>query len=52
MDWTSEPVSLPQLNIVYMRVALVMVSVHSHDKEQPKPLTAEPSLQPYLNYFY
>jgi hypothetical protein len=29
MDWTSEPVSQPQLNVVLIRVALVMVSVHS-----------------------
>ena len=29
MDWTSETVSQPQLNVVLMRVALVMVSVHS-----------------------
>jgi hypothetical protein len=30
MDWTSEPVSQPQLNVVLSRVALVMVSAHSH----------------------
>jgi hypothetical protein len=30
MDWTSEPVSQPQLNIVFIRLALVMVSVHSN----------------------
>ena len=29
MDWTSEPVSQPQLNVVLIRLALVMVSVHS-----------------------
>jgi hypothetical protein len=29
MDRTSEPVSQPQLNVVFMRFALVMVSVHS-----------------------
>jgi hypothetical protein len=29
MDWTSEPVSQPQLNVILIRVALVMVSVHS-----------------------
>jgi hypothetical protein len=29
MDWTSEPVSQPQLNVVSIRLALVMVSVHS-----------------------
>jgi len=29
MDCTSEAVSQPQLNIVLIRVALVMVSVHS-----------------------
>ena len=29
MDRTSEPVSQPQLNVVLIRVALVMVSVHS-----------------------
>ena len=29
MDWTSEPVSQSQLNVVLIRVALVMVSVHS-----------------------
>jgi hypothetical protein len=28
MDGTSEPVSQPQLNVVLIRVALVMVSVH------------------------
>ena len=29
MDWTSEPVSQPQLNVVLIRVVLVMVSLHS-----------------------
>jgi hypothetical protein len=29
MDGTSEPVSQPQLNVVFIRLALVMVSVHS-----------------------
>ena len=29
MDLTSEPVSQPELNVVLIRVALVMVSVHS-----------------------
>jgi hypothetical protein len=29
MDRTSEPVSQPQLNVVLVRLALVMVSVHS-----------------------
>ena len=29
MDLTSEPVSQPQLNVVFIRLALVMVSVHS-----------------------
>jgi hypothetical protein len=29
MDWTSEPISQPQLHIVFIRVALVMVSFHS-----------------------
>jgi hypothetical protein len=29
MDCTSEPVSQPQLDVVLIRVALVMVSVHS-----------------------
>jgi hypothetical protein len=29
MDWTSEPVSQSQLNVVLIRVPLVMVSVHS-----------------------
>jgi hypothetical protein len=29
MDRTSEPVSQPQLNVVFIRLALVMVSVHS-----------------------
>jgi hypothetical protein len=29
MNWTSEPVSQPQLNVVLIRVALVMVSAHS-----------------------
>ena len=28
MDETSEPVSQPQLNVVLIRIALVMVSVH------------------------
>jgi hypothetical protein len=28
MDWTSEPVSQPQLNVILIRLALVMVSVH------------------------
>jgi hypothetical protein len=30
MDSTSEPVSQPQLNVVLIRVALVMVSLHSN----------------------
>jgi hypothetical protein len=30
MDWTSEPLSQPQLNIILIRVALVMVSLHSN----------------------
>jgi hypothetical protein len=29
MDWTSEPVSQPQLNVVLIRVTLVIVSLHS-----------------------
>jgi hypothetical protein len=29
MDWTSEPVSQPQFNVVLIRVALLMVSAHS-----------------------
>jgi hypothetical protein len=29
MDRTSEPVSQPQLNVVFIRLALVMVSVHN-----------------------
>jgi hypothetical protein len=29
MDWNSEPVNQPQLNVVLIRVALVMVSLHS-----------------------
>jgi hypothetical protein len=29
MDWTSEPVSQPQLNLVLIRVSLIMVSIHS-----------------------
>jgi hypothetical protein len=29
MGWTCGPISQPQLNVVLMRVALVMVSVHS-----------------------
>jgi hypothetical protein len=29
MDLTSEPVSQPQSNVVFIRLALVMVSVHS-----------------------
>jgi hypothetical protein len=29
MDWTSEPVSQPQLNVVIYKTDLVMVSVHS-----------------------
>jgi hypothetical protein len=30
LDGTSEPVSQPQLNVVFIRFALVMVSVHSN----------------------
>ena len=30
MDWTTEPVSQPQLNVVFIRVALVVVSLHSN----------------------
>ena len=29
IDWTSKPISQPQLNVVLLRVALYMVSVHS-----------------------
>jgi hypothetical protein len=29
VDWVSEPVSQTQFNVVLIRVALVMVSVHS-----------------------
>ena len=29
MDWTSDPVSQPQLNVVLIKLTLVMVSVHS-----------------------
>jgi hypothetical protein len=29
MDLTSEPVNQPKLNVVFIRLALVMVSVHS-----------------------
>ena len=29
LDWTSEPVNQPQLNVVLIRVASVVVSVHS-----------------------
>jgi hypothetical protein len=29
IDCTSEPVSQPQLNVVFIRVALVMVSIYS-----------------------
>jgi hypothetical protein len=29
LDWVSEPVSQPQLNVVFIRLALVMVSFHS-----------------------
>jgi hypothetical protein len=29
MDWTSEPVRQTQLNVVLIRVALIMVCVHS-----------------------
>jgi hypothetical protein len=28
LDWTSEPVSQPQLNVVLIRLALFMVSAH------------------------
>jgi hypothetical protein len=39
MDWTSEAVNQPQLNVVLIRVALVMVSVHNSET-----LTKGPSL--------
>jgi hypothetical protein len=29
LDWTSKPVSQPQLNVVLIRVVLFMMSVHS-----------------------
>jgi hypothetical protein len=29
MEWTTEPVNQPQLNIIHTILALVMVSVHS-----------------------
>ena len=35
MDWTSEPVSQPRLNVVLIRVALVMASVHSGKTLRP-----------------
>jgi len=37
MDWASEPVSQPQLNVVLYRVALVMVSVHSNANRKINP---------------
>jgi hypothetical protein len=30
MDWTSEPVSQPQLNVVFIKVSMFMVSFHSN----------------------
>jgi hypothetical protein len=30
IDWTSEPVSQPQLNVVLIKAALVMMSGHSN----------------------
>jgi hypothetical protein len=42
MDGTSKPVSQPQLNIVLIRVAFVMVSVHSS-----KTLTKTKRMHPY-----
>jgi hypothetical protein len=35
MDWTSEAVSQPQLIVVFVRVGLVMMSLHS-SKTQTK----------------
>jgi hypothetical protein len=35
MDGTSEPISQPQLNVILLRVALIMVSLHS-SKTLPK----------------
>jgi hypothetical protein len=43
MDLTSEPVSQPQLNVVFIRLALVMVSVHSS-----KTLTKTPVFLRFL----
>jgi hypothetical protein len=38
MDQNSEPVSQPQLNVVLIRVALVMASVHSSKTLSKPPL--------------
>ena len=44
MDWTSEPVSQPQLYVVLIRVALVMVSVHSSKTLRQIPKVTGPFL--------
>ena len=44
MDLTSEPVSQPELNVVLIRVALVMVSVYSSK-------TLRHKLVPGVGYF-
>jgi len=50
MDWTSEPVSQPQSNVVLIRLALVMASAHS-SKTLTKTLsvTCDPTRRPMLN---
>jgi hypothetical protein len=41
MDWTSESVSQPQLNLVLIRVALVMVPVHSSKTQMKTEIKQE-----------
>jgi hypothetical protein len=41
IDWTSESVSQPQVNTVFVRVALVMVPLHSSKTLSNTPSVAE-----------
>ena len=41
LGWTSDPVNHPQLNVVLIRVALVMVSLHSNGNPKTQTLVRE-----------
>jgi hypothetical protein len=50
MDWTCEPVSQPQLNVVLLRFALVMVSLYSNGNAKTVASSSLQKLYHLLNY--